>query len=80
MPPPRIPDTSSDSSSEEGSQQAPTIGSDRVLDKALDIVHDRNSKVRMVGRFLLRNILVVGDIPWAYSKQTQEQRGTHFWN
>ena len=45
MPPPRIPDTSSHSSSEEGSQQAPTIGSDRVLDKDLDMVHDRNCKV-----------------------------------
>ena len=67
MPPPRIPDTSSHSSSEEGSQQAPTIGSDRVLDKDLDMVHDRNCKVRMVGRFLLRNILAVGDILWAYS-------------
>ena len=68
MPPARIPDTSSHSSSEEGSQsqQAPTIGSDRVLDKDLDMVHDRNCKVRMVGRFLLRNILAVGDILWAY--------------
>ena len=66
MPPPRIPDTSSHSSSEEGSQQAPTIGSDRVLDKDLDMVHDRNCKVRMLGRFLLRNILAVGDILWAY--------------
>ena len=68
MPPPRIPDTSSHSSSEEGSQQAPTIGSDRVLDKDLDMVHDRNCKARMVGRFLLRSILAVGDILWAYFK------------
>ena len=30
------------------------------------MVHDRNCKVRMVGRFLLRNILAVGDILWAY--------------
>ena len=30
------------------------------------MVHDRNCKVRMVGRFLLRNILAVGDTLWAY--------------
>ena len=30
------------------------------------MVHDRNCKVRMVGCFLLRNILAVGDILWAY--------------
>ena len=30
------------------------------------MVHDRNGKVRMVGRFLLRNTLAVGDILWAY--------------
>ena len=30
------------------------------------MVNDRNCKVRVVGRFLLRNILAVGDILWAY--------------
>ena len=62
MPPPRIPDANYHSSSEEGSQQAPIIGSDRVLDKDLDMVHDKNCKGRMSGRFLFRNILVVGNI------------------
>ena len=38
------------------------------------MVHGRNCKVRMVGRFLLRNILAVGDILWAYFSKFKGSR------
>ena len=38
------------------------------------MVHGGNCRVRMVGRFLLRNILAVGDILWAYFLKWEEVR------